>query len=211
MKRLMLMLIPIIFLISCTNQESSEPNESSKTHPDMEIEEKTNLMNYFLEDNSTAKFKGIGNEYATFTIKTHYLYDNYVASYEDNGGTVMRRYYKISPTQITLIHEQGEAYEEANPSLEELKAMEDISVYLELPLEVGTEFDGWKITSSTTKLETDLQNFENVITMEKTDEQGNLMRKYFAEDYGEIQRDYISNSSEDPFTVSSIIEDIDYK
>lgn len=47
--------------------------------------------------------------------------------------------------------------------------------------------------------------------MEKTDEQGNLMRKYFAEDYGEIQRDYISNSSEDPFTVSSIIEDIDYK
>ncbi|QUG41610.1 hypothetical protein KD050_20465 [Psychrobacillus sp. INOP01] len=206
MKNLLVMLIPIIFLFSCTNEQSSEPHESSKAQTQIGIEEGTNLKHYFLKDNSTAKFKGVGNEYATFTLKTHYLYDNYVATYEDNGGTVTRRYYKISPTQITLINEQSEAYEEANPSLEELKTMEDISVYLELPLEVGNEFNGWRITSATTTVETDLQTFENVIVLEKIDEQGNLMRKYFAEDYGEIQRDYVSNTSEDPFTVSSVIE-----
>lgn len=39
MKRLMLMLmlIPIIFLISCTNQDSSGPNESLKTQPEFQL------------------------------------------------------------------------------------------------------------------------------------------------------------------------------
>ena len=208
MKSLKIILIPIIFLFSCTNEQSLELNEPSTAQPET-VEKETKLMQYFLEDNSTAMFKGEGNEYATFTLKTHYLYDNYVATYEDNGGTVMRRYYKISPTKITLIDEQGEAYEEANPSLEELKAMEDISVYLVLPLEVGTKFDGWQITSTTAAVETDVKTFENVIVMEKIDEQQNLIRKYFAEGFGEIQREYISKAEESPFTISSIIEHIE--
>lgn len=211
MKKLMVMLIPIIFLISCTNEQSSEPDEPSKAQPDIVIEEEINIKQYFLEDNSTAKFKGIGNEYAAYTLKTQHLHDNYIATYEDNGGTVMRRYYKISPTQITLINEQGEAYEEANPSLQELEEMEDISVYLKLPLEVGTEFDGWQITSTTTTVESDLQTFENVIVLEKIDEQGNQMRKYFAENFGEIKREFSSNTEEEPFIVTSIIEHLDDK
>ena len=204
----MVLLIPIIFLFACTDEQSTEQTETPITQPDVVIEE-TDLMQYFLKDNSTVKFKGEGNEYATYTIKTHHLFDNYVATYEDNGGTVMRRYYKISPTEITLIDEQGEAYEEGNPTLEELESMEAISVYLKTPLEVGTEFDGWKITSTTTTVESEVQTFENVLAMEKIDEQGNLMRKYFAKGFGEIQRDYLSTNEEQPFVVSSLIEKIE--
>jgi len=39
MKRLIIMLIPIIFLISCRNEQTSEPNKPSKPQPDMVIEE----------------------------------------------------------------------------------------------------------------------------------------------------------------------------
>lgn len=219
MKKLLVLLIPILFLFACkeeqTGQTTSIQTETPITQPEVDVEEKTeeisDLKQYFLEDNSTAKFKGEGNEYAAFTLKTQHLFDNYIATYEDNGGTVMRRYYKISPTQITLINEQGEAYEEANPSLQELEQMEDISVYLKFPLEVGTEFDGWQITSTRATVESDLQTFENVIVMEKIDDQGNLMKKYFAEGIGEIQREFSSNTEEEPFIVTSVIEHIEYK
>jgi len=213
MKANLVLLIPIIFLLSCTNLQSTESIETqpSQLQSDIVREEETNLIQYFLEDDSSAKFKGVGNEYASFTLKTHYLYENFVATYEDNGGTIMRRFYKISPTQITLIQEQGEAYEEAKPSLQELESMEDISIYLEIPLKVGTKFDGWHITSITSTVKSDIQNFDNVIVMEKKDEQGNLMRKFLAKDFGEIQREYISTKEEAPFTVSSIIERIEYR
>ncbi|MFJ7826427.1 hypothetical protein [Psychrobacillus sp. NPDC096623] len=213
MKNMFVVLIPIVFLFACTNEQTKqstpEHTETPITEPIVVREEATDLMQYFLNDNSTAKFKGEGNEYAAFTLKTNHLFDNYVATYEDNGGTVMRRYYKISPTEITLIDEQGEAYEEANPTLQELQAMETISVYLKTPLEVGTEFNGWKITSSSTTVDTDLQTFENVVVLEKIDEQGNLMRKYFAKGYGEIQRDYMSTNEDEPFMISSIVEKIE--
>ncbi|SDN08067.1 hypothetical protein SAMN05518871_103233 [Psychrobacillus sp. OK028] len=213
MKNMLVVLIPIVFLFACTSEQAGqstlEQTETPITEPDVVTEESTDLMQYFLNDNSTAKFRGEGNEYAAFTLKTYHLFDNYVATYEDNGGTVMRRYYKISPTEITLIDEQGEAYEVANPTLQELQAMETISVYLKTPLEVGTEFDGWKITSSTTTVETDLQTFANVLVLEKIDDQGNLMRKYFAKGFGEIKREYMSTNEEEPFTISSIIEKIE--
>lgn len=209
MRNLMVFLIPIIFLFACTSEQTKDP----VSQPDVEerTEDERDLMQYFLKDNSIATFKGEGNEYSAFTLKTHHLFENYIATYEDNGGTIMRRYYKVSPSEITLIDEQSEAYEEANPTLQELKSLETIAVYLKIPIEVGTEFDGWQITSTRATVESDLQTFENVIVMEKIDDQGNLMKKYFAEGFGEIQREFSSNTEEEPFIVTSIIEHIEYK
>ena len=74
------------------------------------------------------------------------------------------------------------------------------------PLEVGTEFNGWEVTSTTDTLETDLQTFENVMVIEKTEAQGNITRKYFVKDFGEIKREFIINDTETEMIVSSTIE-----
>lgn len=212
MKKLLLLLIPILFLCACgTNKSVTENTDkvSVKEAPVKEslpVVEKVNLATFFLPDNSTAQFKGEGNEYAFYSLKTRYINDNYVVTYEDNGGTIVQRVYKISEDSISVLAENGEAYEEKIPSMEELESMPVIDIYLATPLEVGTEFNGWEITSTTDTLQTDLQTFENVMVIEKTEEQGNVTRKYFAKDFGEIKRELIMNTNEEELIVSSTFE-----
>jgi len=212
MKKLLLLLIPILFLCACgTNKTVTEntdkvPVKEEPVKETLPVVEAVNLAQFFLPDQSTAQFKGEGNEYASYSLNTQYINDNYVATYEDNGGTVVQRVYKITDDNISLLAENGEAYEAEIPSIEELESMPVIDIYLATPLEVGTEFNGWEITSTTDTLQTDLQTFENVIVIEKTEEQGNVTRKYFAKDFGEIKREFIMNANEEELIVSSTIE-----
>ncbi|WP_342601017.1 hypothetical protein MHB48_08395 [Psychrobacillus sp. FSL H8-0483] len=212
MKKLLLLLIPILFLCACgTNKTITEstdkvPVKEEPVKETLPVEEVVNLAQFFLPDQSTAQFKGEGNEYASYSLKTQYINDNYVATYEDNGGTIVQRIYKISEDNISLLAENGEAYEAEIPSIEELESMPVIDIYLATPLEVGTKFNGWEITSTSDTLQTDLQTFENVIVIEKAEEQGNVTRKYFAKDFGEIKREFIMNANEEELIVSSTIE-----
>jgi hypothetical protein len=134
--------------------------------------------------------------------------ENYGATYEDNGGTVMQRIYRISTDKISLLAEIGEAYDAQMPSVEELDAMPEIGIYLSTPLEVGTEFNDWIITSTSETVETPLQMFTDVIVIEKKEEQGNVNRKYFAKEFGEIKSEFIMYEGEQETIISSTIEKV---
>lgn len=218
MKKLVVLVFPFFFLFGCgadpsiDNDTVKEPIEGETPTSTVEKPEpvptETNLNQFFLTDDSTAQFLGDGNEYASYSLKTQWLNENYVATYEDNGGTVMQRIYRISTDKISLLAENGEAYDAQMPSVEELDAMPEIGIYLSTPLEVGTEFNDWIITSTSETVETPLQIFTDVIVMEKKEEQGNVNRKYFAKEFGEIKREFIMNEEEQEIIISSTIEKV---
>lgn len=211
MIKYLFILISTLLLVACGTEKPVETETTTKS-PSEEVvtpsEQSISLSHFFMPDNSVAQFKGEGNEYASYSLRTHYPYENYVITYEDNGGTVAQRIYNIQDNKISLIAQNGEVYEPTTPSLQELQAMQEIEVYLATPFEVGAEFSEWKITSTTDTLETALQTFDHVIVMEKTNEDGSIMRKYFTENFGEIKREFIMQEGDDQSIVSSVIESI---
>ncbi|MDI2588957.1 hypothetical protein OR571_18120 [Psychrobacillus sp. NEAU-3TGS] len=212
MIKLLFLLIPTLFLIACGDEKPVDTETTTKP-PSEEVvtpsESPISLSHFFMPDNSVAQFKGEGNEYATYSLTTLYPFENYVITYEDNGGTVVQRIFNVQENKISLIAENGEAYEPTTHSLAELQAMQEIEVYLATPIEVGATFNDWKITSTTETLETDLQTFDHVIVIEKTNEDNSITRKYFAKNFGEIKREFFMQEGDEQYIVSSVIESME--
>ncbi|HSO57850.1 MAG TPA: hypothetical protein VLQ66_06400 [Paenisporosarcina sp.] len=220
--------IPILllfFLLSACGEdlveEPSDSNENPSTEeqqPEENIEEPEEVFtepeliqfsSYFMQDGATATYLGDGNEYASYQARTQWHNDNTVSIYEDNGGTTLLRTYRISDESIDLIQEQGEFYDEFNPTDEELQELPILSTFLKLPLEAGEVFDDWEIISSDQTLETPYQLFEQVIVLEKTDDTGAIQRKYIVEQYGEIKREFIMLEEDTEFIVTSTLESVE--
>lgn len=208
----------LLLLCACSedslNNEANPPikpqDEEEKIERDVskeESEEQTvDLANYFMDDQAVAKYKGEGNEYASYTARTQWHNRNTVSIYEDNGGTIVLRTYRISEDSIDMIQEQGEFYDTFEPSDKELEEMPIISTFLKLPLKKGTSFDGWVIASVNESLTTPLKTFNAVIKLEKTDDSGAIQRKYITKQFGEVKREYIMQDGENEFIVTSTIE-----
>jgi len=165
---------------------------------------------YFMPDGSTASFLGEGNEYASFTLRTDYLEDDHVAVYEDNGGTVMLKVYRLGEDAIELVLEQGEFYEDYAATAEELEALEPIRTYLSFPLETGTAIGQRTVVETDAVVETPFQDFEQVTVLESEETEGSVAKTYFAEGYGEIKREFrMQEEGQDEFVVTSVLEELE--
>lgn len=179
-----------------TTEETPAENTSGDSHDSEEAA--VDPYDYFLEDGSTARFEGNGNEFAEFTLKTDYMEANHVATYEDNGGTVVLKVYRLHDDRIELVKQEGEFYDEYTASFEELEALEVISTYLEFPIEEGQEIGDATVIETGTSLETPYQNFNDVFVLESVaEEDGSINRNYFVEGYGEVKREFQANSDDD--------------
>ena len=206
MKRVVTLMF-VLLLTACNEEVAKEPADASIQQTPFK-KEKLPLSDFFLPHNTTASFRGEGNEYASFTLRTIHPYDNYVITYEDNGGTIVHRIYRLTEENIGLLAENGEAYTEEIPTLESLEAMDIIDIYMATPIEVGTEFNEWKIVSVDETVETKVQRYEGVIVIERIEAPGNITRKYFAKGAGEIKREFIMHAEDEDITVTSVIDQI---
>lgn len=165
---------------------------------------------YFLEDGSIARFEGYGNEFAEFTLKTDYMEANHVATYEDNGGTVVLKVFRLHEDRIELVKQEGEFYDDYTASFEELEALEVISTYLEFPIEEGQEIGDATVVETGTSLETPYQNFDDVFVLESMTEDGSINRNYFVEGYGEVKREFRANADDsDEMAITSTLASIE--
>lgn len=186
-----------------------EPDEVvAEPQPEQEPN-KVQLSNFFMQDGVTAVYLGEGNEYASYRTRTQWHNDHTVSIFEDNGGTTLLRTYRISDESIDLIQEQGEFYDEFNPTEEELQALPKLSTFLKLPLVPGENIDDWKVISVNGTIDTPFQVFEQVIVLEKSDDTGAIQRRYFVEKYGEIKREFIMNEKDIEFVVTSTLESVE--
>lgn len=218
MKVRIISLFAVALLVGCTDQSSTtpQPNDppSTETETEPEIEEPQemgpDLHTYFMPNQSIARFEGMGNEYATYTLETQYLYDDYIGTLEDNGGTVVQRIYRVEENRIVKIFEEVEAYEADFPPFNELESMPELETYLSLPLEEGTAFGGWTIEQVDGTLETPFQTFTDVIMLSQEGENQSVIEKYFVEGFGEVKRVFRMPGGEgEEFEVISTLQSVD--
>lgn len=212
--------LALMLLLSACSEKSTDDSPIDTGTPSEEIqeevpetedsaEERIDLKRFFMKDGSVAKYLGDGNEYASYQARTQWHNDDTVSIYEDNGGTVVIRTYRITEDSIDLIKEQGEYYETYSPTDEELQSLPIISTILQTPIETGKTFDEWTVVSIDQTLETPYKTFDDVIVLEKTDESGAVQRKYFVQDFGEIKREFIMKENDAEFSVTSTLESVD--
>ena len=235
MKKLFIILSSLFFLNACNDEEkdvdetapTSEnieeqpPKENDAAEPtnsnseeESHSEEPTDVEfnRYFKPADSTAYFIGDGNEYASYTEKTKWLSEDYIATIIDNGGAVIMKVYRIEDDQIVLIADElVETVPEqlVYPTLESLRELPALEIFLAGPLKVGTSFDQrWTIVETDFTLVTPYQTFKNVIVLEETGE-GFTNKKYLAENYGVIKTESIMSAElTEEVTVTSILEEI---
>lgn len=191
--------------------EDPERAEEAVGEPAAEEEEAmADPYEYFMPDGSAASFLGEGNEYASFTLRTVYLEGEHVAVYEDNGGTVMLKVYRLGEDIIELVLEQGEFYEDYTATAEELDALKPIKAYLIFPLKTGTVIGEQTVTATDAAVETPYENFEQVVVLESEETEGAIVKTYFAEGYGEIKREFrMQEEGQEEFVVTSVLEKIE--
>lgn len=172
--------------------EEVEGGTSGDHHDDQPVA--IDPYDYFLADKSTAHFEGSGNEFAEFTLKTDYLEANHIATYEDNGGTVMLKVYRLHDDRIELVKQEGEFYDEYTASFEELEALDVMSTYLEFPIEEGQEIGNATVVETGASVETPYQKFTDVFVLESLAAEGSsINRNYFVEGFGEVKREFFAN------------------
>ncbi|MGM0897873.1 MAG: hypothetical protein ACQEV0_08235 [Bacillota bacterium] len=195
------------------DSDMEEAGENEGTAGDSHDGEQTAVdpYDYFLEDGSTAKFEGYGNEFAEFTLKTDYMEANHVATYEDNGGTVVLKVFRLHDDRIELVKQEGEFYDEYTASFEELEALEVISTYLEFPIEEGQEIGEATVVETGTNLETPYRDFDDVFVLESVaEEDGSINRNYFVEGFGEVKREFRANADDpDEMAITSTLASIE--
>ncbi|ANU13844.1 putative lipoprotein [Planococcus halocryophilus Or1] len=218
LKLIAFILALLLLLVACGKESSEEPNsldEGGKLTEEglengEEPEEGIDPYDFFMPDASTATFLGEGNEYASFTLRTVFLDDKHIATYEDNGGTVVLKVYRIGDNSVELVKEQAEFYEDFAASSEELEALQPIRTYLTLPLEVGTVIGDWVVTQSNGVAATPFESFENVIVLENEETENTINKTYFAEGYGEVKREFrMLEEGQDEFIVTSVLESVE--
>ncbi|TWT27896.1 hypothetical protein [Planomicrobium sp. CPCC 101110] len=163
---------------------------------------------YFMKDGTTAHFEGKGNEYADLTIRTEYLKENHVALYEDNGGTVVLRVYRLSKNRVELVKQEAEFYKEYKPTVKQLRALKPISVYLKFPMKKGDKVDGRKIVSTQATVSTPYKKFKKAVVFESKSEDGAVYRTYFVKGFGEVKREFILKEGKNTYKVTSSLESI---
>lgn len=167
------------------------------------------MSDFFLSSGSKAHYKGEGNEFAELDIEITVINDNYTIVDENNGGTLIRKVYRIVEDRIDVISEDAIDFDEAIPTVEKLDAMEPLEIFLQKPFEEGTTFEDWKIVETGVDVETPYKNFEDAIVIQMTD-QAFINRKYFVQGFGEIKRESIMNADEgEEFIVTSTLETVE--
>lgn len=188
------------------NQGGEQGTNEGLSHQNDEVT--VPLRDFFLEDGTKAQYKGEGNEFASYTIEVAQPYEDYFIIYENNGGVLLRKIYKVTDHQIYTLDEAAVDSKDEFPSIEELDEMTPIGIYLQKPFEQGATFDLWTIIKTDEIVETPFRTFENAIVIEKQDENA-INRKYFVQGFGEVKREAIQTSEGNSFTVTSELESVD--
>ncbi|AOV07707.1 hypothetical protein [Sporosarcina ureilytica] len=191
-------------------EKEVDVNKEDKTDkPNQNKDDEVQLINYFLPNGSKAHYKGEGNEFAEFTIEVHTIGNNYIIVDENNGGVELRKVYRIEENKIVLLAEDPIDVDKSLPDEETLNQLKVKEIYLQKPLVIGTQFDGWSIIETDATVETPLQTFDNALVLEMAGS-GFTNFKYLVPGYGEVLRKSIMESDEaEDFIVTSALESIE--
>lgn len=211
-----LLLLPFFLLLASCTQSAENPITQEEAFSSTEVEQQygkafenaSKLQLFLYEDLSKVTFEGEGNEYASYTIKTNWLSENYVRYEQDNGGVVLAKYYSILADGIYLIAQ--EADETTQKTVAQLEQSPILSTVLILPVQVGTTFDGWTIVAMDEQYKTPYQAFDQVVVLEKQTD-SITERHYYVSGIGAIAFEFeTTDDNGETFVISSKLKSITF-
>lgn len=164
---------------------------------------------FFMPDNTLATFHGVGNEYAPYTKVTHYLNEEYVRVYKDNGGVLLETVYQVTTDGIREVYSAThDSMEDEVYTLDQIKTIPAERVVFTLPSAIGGTFSDYKLVDKNASIVLeDVVNvqseLENVIIFERKDKEY-IETIYFAKGYGEVKNVFnVIQNGEVAMTVTS--------
>lgn len=209
--RFIVMLSSLLLLASCNNTEKPVGEENTTTTPvEQDVEQKpeqqlTDLALFFKKDGTEAVYEGEGNEFAGYTEETSWLSDNIVQLIVDNGGVTLRKVYRITEDEISLIFNEVEDVAAFNIS--EANNYPSLSTILKKPLEVGQEYEEGQLTEVNATVETPYKTFYNAIVLVQETEEMTETR-YYVPSYGLVKTVTEMKTDDQPFIVSSSLKEV---
>lgn len=151
------------------------------------FENAAKMQLYLYEDLSTVTFKGEGNEFASYTVKTNWLSEKYVRYEQNNGGSIVAKYYRVLPDGIYLIDQVAD--ETKVKTVDALEELPVLSTLLVSPITLGSSFEGWTITATKAKYTTPYDTFDKVLVLEKKIDTM-IERQYYVSGVGAIAYEF---------------------
>lgn len=141
------------------------------------------LQLFFKEDWTRAIFQQEGSNDTFFIEETSWLSDSYVETLLERDGDAWYSIYRITESTVEIVYEGASKLEAA---LTELERMPSKGIFLSLPLEVGTSFDGWFVTHVDLEVQTPLDTFEQIkVTTKKMG--GEEIQRSFTPGFGLVK------------------------
>ncbi|MBB4826030.1 hypothetical protein HNO89_003267 [Sporosarcina luteola] len=225
MKRISFVLTCLVISLSvagCSNKTTSlinTGNTGESTDPYQAKEDSRQidkgLLDYFLPDGSKAHFQGEGADNAELDIDFAMPYENYVVVHENNGSAIAQYVYEIGEKQITTLSYDLVDSNINFPTLEEIKKMEPVGVYLHKPFEKGQTFGQWEIVETDVPVKTFYKNFDHAFVVQSTEpmigveNKSYIIKKYFVEGIGEVKRESIMETTDgEQLVITSTLESV---
>jgi hypothetical protein len=197
MRKVVIIALLSLFLISCRDNNVEEPNDTP---------EELSIQDYFpLTENTKYTYKGTGNEFASYTVYVDYLDGQRIQTRTNNGGSELVRVLELNDAQLRELFFRGETYFRENFIDDEYSTGKTL---LEEPLEVGNSWSREEGSTSTiTSINKEVVTPEgNVQAIEVTTEskQGTTI-EYYAKNKGLVK---VINKG-DGFEVTSTLQSIE--
>ncbi len=189
-------------------KNNMEGNTKVSEKNDLEEIETINLKDIFpLKEGNIWKYRGEGNEYASFSREVLYIQGDKIQMVEDNGGTISAIIFEITDKTIKRIYSKSEVYDRKN--LIDQEANDDL-IILKAPIRIGEKWETYEgtreIIDINTTVDTTIGKFENCIKI-KIDAENSTMYEYYKVGIGLIKREFISEGME----VTSTLEEFTTK
>lgn len=157
------------------------------------------------------KYKGAGNEYASFSREVVFAGDNRVQLKENNGGTMTDAVYEITDMQVSRVYFIGESYEKKN--FLDQKGDQN-QILLKLPLKQGESWentdDQREVVSRNVSVDTPAGTFDQCVKIKISPQpaaSAAVTFEYYKEGVGLVKREFVSGGD----TISSTLEDYKIK
>ena len=176
--------VALTALPGCSELDKQEENWSAVAADYASaFENASPLQLFFKEDRTRAIFQQEGSNDTFFTEETSWLSENYVETLLERDGDAWYSIYRITESTVEIVYEGASKLE---ATLMELERMPSKGIFLSLPLEIGTSFDGWFVTHVDWEVQTPFDTFEQItVTTKKMG--GEEIKRYFSPGFGLVK------------------------
>lgn len=165
------------------------------------------LQLFFKEDQTRAVFREEGSNDTFYTEETFWLSESYVKTLVKKDRETRCSIYRITESTVEIVYEGAP---ELDATVAELEQMPSKGVFLSLPLEVGTSFDGWLITDVNLEVETPFETFNQIMVLTK-ENGGEKIQRFFAPGFGLVKEARAVSTEELPVETTFLLLDLEYR